>query len=476
MSENDGGGTAAVRAAAVHVSPRLAPGNGVPLLRHLALLAEVDLGPAPRAWTEPQARLLSAALVARARTDALGEGIALIQRYFDEARLTRPAALPASARAELLTSAAEYLNAIGRPQVAVRYAAEALLFADSPSDRYRALAAHAEALAVNGEFGEAREIVAEARGLFHGEGWDASEISHGLLFAESLIAVSQADPAPLLSIAEELERARPDDPYWRFSAGVMRVVGRWLQGDIAIALAKARQFLHGSGRTRSYRLMRERLVSMTSGLLTVQGEYGEALAMIADRVSHPGHAICFESQRATVLLQLGRDQELIDSTDACVAMDDHCLSPLSALLSRRAVALLRLGQEKRAAASMASALTLIERTGGSKISFLLILSGEAESLLDLVEAERPALRVMVDSARAALPLPTAPSQKERRIDLTAAERELARMLLSDLSLTQISQRRGVSVNTVKSQVRSIYGKLGVSSRADALLALRSPSS
>lgn len=50
------------------------------------------------------------------------------------------------------------------------------------------------------------------------------------------------------------------------------------------------------------------------------------------------------------------------------------------------------------------------------------------------------------------------------------------MLLSDLSLTQISQRRGVSVNTVKSQVRSIYGKLGVSSRADALLALRSPSS
>jgi DNA-binding CsgD family transcriptional regulator len=125
---------------------------------------------------------------------------------------------------------------------------------------------------------------------------------------------------------------------------------------------------------------------------------------------------------------------------------------------------------------MASALTLIERTGGSKISFLLILSGEAESLLDLVEAERPALRVMVDSARAALPLPTAPSQKERRIDLTAAERELARMLLSDLSLTQISQRRGVSVNTVKSQVRSIYGKLGVSSRADALLALRSPSS
>nr|WP_198424677.1 helix-turn-helix transcriptional regulator [Microbacterium sp. CFBP 13617] len=52
--------------------------------------------------------------------------------------------------------------------------------------------------------------------------------------------------------------------------------------------------------------------------------------------------------------------------------------------------------------------------------------------------------------------------------LTPTEHALAALLATGSSLAQIARERGVSVNTVKSQVRSIYVKLGVSTRAQAV--------
>ena len=58
--------------------------------------------------------------------------------------------------------------------------------------------------------------------------------------------------------------------------------------------------------------------------------------------------------------------------------------------------------------------------------------------------------------------------------LTPTERELAYLLTSSLGLPEIARARNVSLNTVKSQVRSIYSKLGVSSREDAVELLQRP--
>jgi LuxR family transcriptional regulator, maltose regulon positive regulatory protein len=57
-------------------------------------------------------------------------------------------------------------------------------------------------------------------------------------------------------------------------------------------------------------------------------------------------------------------------------------------------------------------------------------------------------------------------------EATLSERELTvlRLLPSLLSLGEIADDLTVSVNTVKSHVRSIYAKLGVSSRRLAVLA------
>jgi DNA-binding CsgD family transcriptional regulator len=48
--------------------------------------------------------------------------------------------------------------------------------------------------------------------------------------------------------------------------------------------------------------------------------------------------------------------------------------------------------------------------------------------------------------------------------LTAAEAAVAELLCESRTLAQIALLRGVSVNTIKSQVRQVFRKLGVDSR------------
>jgi DNA-binding CsgD family transcriptional regulator len=57
-------------------------------------------------------------------------------------------------------------------------------------------------------------------------------------------------------------------------------------------------------------------------------------------------------------------------------------------------------------------------------------------------------------------------QPDRRAGLSGAEREVAEMILAGHSNAAIAAIRRVSKTTVATQVRSIFAKLGVSSRAE----------
>ena len=69
------------------------------------------------------------------------------------------------------------------------------------------------------------------------------------------------------------------------------------------------------------------------------------------------------------------------------------------------------------------------------------------------------LRLVVEHARVAEPL-------------TPAEHRVLELLPTYLSASEMAERLFVSQNTVKSHLRSIYRKLGVASRADAVLRAR----
>jgi LuxR family maltose regulon positive regulatory protein len=61
-------------------------------------------------------------------------------------------------------------------------------------------------------------------------------------------------------------------------------------------------------------------------------------------------------------------------------------------------------------------------------------------------------------------------------ELSDAERRILRLLATDLSLREIGRELYLSTNTVKTHTRSIYRKLGVSSRAQAVAAARTKAS
>jgi LuxR family maltose regulon positive regulatory protein len=96
------------------------------------------------------------------------------------------------------------------------------------------------------------------------------------------------------------------------------------------------------------------------------------------------------------------------------------------------------------------------------------LAAEIRAILDL----RPDLGVLDDRARelqrdlgALIAI-----EENARLGLTPAELRLLPLLATHLSFREIAERLAVSRNTVKTQAISIYRKLGVSGRSDAIAA------
>lgn len=462
-----------LRAAALLTASRLLPGSGVPEPRHLALLAETEAFDPPRRWTDDSARILSALLVARARRDALGDGIALIARYFDGTHLNRPAGLSPGARSELLSSVGEYLCAVGSPQSGVRFGEEAQLFADTDALRYRALAVSSFGLALNGENERAAPTVRAATDLFVEAGWDPREGSFLILLADCLVSAARMDHDRLSAISGELAALAPDDPYLDYASLATEVMCRLIRREFADGIAASWQLLHGSRRHSSQRVVRHLLMCIRSDLFLAHDQPADGLAVVATALSPEGHGTCFATQRAIALLLLGREREALLETDACAASeDDHCLRTLPRLMLLRAIAFRRIGQERRARQSMASALMLISRTGSSRTPFIMIPAVECADLVEAAAEDHPELAGTAASIRdALLQLAARPHAAPPARDvpgLTPTEHALAALLATGSSLAQIARERGVSVNTVKSQVRSIYVKLGVSTRAQAV--------
>ena len=75
------------------------------------------------------------------------------------------------------------------------------------------------------------------------------------------------------------------------------------------------------------------------------------------------------------------------------------------------------------------------------------------------------------SATACVRLPAALAQRIMATDtsqISDREREILRLLAEGATNLQIAQQLNISVNTVKVHVRNIFGKIGVTSRAEAV--------
>lgn len=128
---------------------------------------------------------------------------------------------------------------------------------------------------------------------------------------------------------------------------------------------------------------------------------------------------------------------------------------------------LRTGDRPRADEAIRRALDLSEEMG-----VLRPLAGARPEIIELLTERLGGLGRLESLAHEVLATRRAPNGWPVATPLTSRERAVLRLLPTFRSLDEIGADLSVSVNTVKTHVRGIYGKLGVSSRREAVAVAR----
>lgn len=203
-------------------------------------------------------------------------------------------------------------------------------------------------------------------------------------------------------------------------------------------------------------------------LPTLVGRHDLATALGVLREVEPDatHAVCPGSWEARVLLETGDFARAIELTRPCLQLGlDHAARSYGHALAVNAAAHAALRDTESADAVFARALSLAAVTGLRRVFTTLPperLSGllQRAAAAPLPEASQHVVLEIVAMLRPA-PLPSVTL-------LSVRERVVLAQLASGRSMHQIAWELSVSPNTVKTQTRSVYRKLGVASRDSAV--------
>lgn len=453
------------------VARRCLPGGqaGAPSHVDLAQLGAVDSGDDPHLWTESNVGLLEAMLIARVRLDDIEGALDLVHAHFSGGKLRARTVLGLDTLASLFAAVAEAYAAAGRPRDAGTYAARALTFAGSDPVRYRAEAVQALIFALNGEFDAATATADRCDDLALRNGWGPLDTDYDLALAQLLLAAAAFDGGRLGHASSLLRTIAPHDPYAQHAASTADAIGRIIGGDLVAGAAALRAVIGGSAAHLSHRVVRDLALSVLADVTLAQRGARRALSLLDGHGSASSHTVCFDAQRAAAHLALGDDRAALDVTDGCLELgSEHCPRTLASVLVRRAVARERLGQSAAADDLFDEGCALALHAGDSIAPFVTVPQSVLARLFDRLGRRRPNLDDRIASVRERLhrwhpdaPAPALPA-------LTPRESSVALALRSGTTYAEIADSFVVSINTVKSQMRSLFLKLGVSTREDAV--------
>jgi LuxR family transcriptional regulator, maltose regulon positive regulatory protein len=270
----------------------------------------------------------------------------------------------------------------------------------------------------------------------------------------------------------DLAMACRPEPAISLTIGLTRAVAAYAKGDPAAGLAILRGAQQEVQRLNGPYVMAASLRQWEARLLAATGRVDQAQALLSTfDESGPASAATL-AFRAELQLAEGDAAGAVATLAPCL---DGSAPPLVAYqrletLLLDAVAHQRLGDLDAAATSLEHALGVAKPEGYRQVFWNL---GEDVHALLLRQQERgtshPQLlaelldRPAFSGAPSALPAPVALAAP-----LTDREQVVLGFLDSDLNTRQIADELYVSVNTVRSQVRSIYRKLNASRRGDAV--------
>lgn len=378
---------------------------------------------------------------------------------------------PAATQSACYSVLAEAYFFVGRLRDSVACGRFARSYAEEAADDgclFRAMGVLACALAMSGDISAARKHVDAATELGEPAGWLNHHSAGFLLFAEILLLARSADASNIERAIENLTLIGGNDVLLRCVTRYCIVILQSVRHEFRELMASTRLMVQGTDAPSYPSYMRDLATSMEAIGHIQLGDPGTALTVLAGRTSTPEHSVCFEVVRATAYLQLGHFREVIDITDGCVGGHrEHSIGTLVSVLLRRAMAYEALGLHASADAEYSHANHIALDSG--LLSATLGIDVPALRLLfDRMAANQPEFsarvleRVPNDSK-----FPVAPKVDFERPQLTKREVVLGERLMTELSMREIADEQHVSINTVKSQVRTLYRKLGVTSREEA---------
>jgi len=323
------------------------------------------------------------------------------------------------------------------------------------------------ALALNGEFSEAARLSASATALGELHGWAADDWASAWT---TVLNASRTGEVPAITAClDRLAGAGHGDALQRAIIHYGNAYVFTLREEYRSAIVELHAISHGVDRRSCPPFLVDMALALNAISLLQLGDQAAALRSVADRRSPPTHSVCFELIRATIHIQLGEPREALRATEPCVHdCPDHSLRTLPSVLLRRAVASEMLGHSDTADQEFSRSSHLAAGLSGTAPALGLPLDILERLLLRLVANEpefgREVLKRLPPDGR----YPDVPTSSVEAVRLTARERVLAEWLISGLTLTEIADELHVSINTLKTQSRSLYRKLEVSSRAEAV--------
>ena len=196
------------------------------------------------------------------------------------------------------------------------------------------------------------------------------------------------------------------------------------------------------------------------------GEISAARDAMAALLPDAYHACCPARLLAILELHTGEFESALRRTDECKAMgDDHSPRNLAHVEVVRCVAHEALGDSSIAAAAADRIFLQAARTGW-RYQFAAIPSHLLERVIDAARLRRNDRETLAVLDELALGLDT--EQSNSVPPLSSRERVILRHILAGETQHQISMELCVSPNTIKTQVRSIYRKLGAASRHEVI--------
>lgn len=383
----------------------------------------------------------------------------------DELHLTLPLRLTLQAEAALQLGLINlHSGHISEAVTQLRLAAGLSENGLAATDLVECLGALAFAAYAVGDFEAAERYLARVNAVTDDPRVRHSRFGAPALVAETLITADRNDAASASAGSAILvDSAGRSD--WEPLALYARAVAAAINGQLIEALDLQRRSIAAARDWEGNPAARTLAEMLRAGLHLHLGETSRATELLRAIEPLPDHVSCPGSQRASIRFAAGDFAGCLEALEDCMALgDQHSERTTADVLLLTAAANYELGDVVAADVAFDQALYLGSQTG-IRVPFLVMpritmlrMLNRAADRYQPVAVDRMLDELRVGSA----------TTGELSEPLSDRELEIAHHLFQDKTAGQIAAELYISVNTVKTHVRSIYRKLSATNRKEAV--------